>query len=393
MRVLLISRAVLASAYRGRVRKLAKFGVDLTVIVPQGWEYQQFECQPQEEGYHLRVCQTGLAWASLGKLANHTFYYKDLSMLAADQSWDVVHIDEEPFNFACYHAQRIFSRNRAKLVFFSWQNIFKTYPPPFDFFEESVFRHACGAIAGNAEAKEVLYRRRFRKPVKVIPQFGVDTDVSLKLDRDRIRRELGVEGLFAVGYIGRIVREKGLDILVNAFSRLSSDSILILVGEGSFQRTLGRMTRALGVAGRVRWVPWVSSEDVVKYMTCFDALVLPSRTTRHWKEQLGRVLLEAMACETCVVGSDSGEIPNVIGETGLVFHEGNELELAECLKRLMQDTSLRDLLGKRGRERVLERFTNTKIARDTLSFYEEICDGDGAEARHENSDSERLCPR
>ncbi len=84
-----------------------------------------------------------------------------------------------------------------------------------------------------------------------------------------------------------------------------------------------------------------------------------------------------MACETCVVGSDSGEIPRVMGEAGLVFREGDERQLGERLRRLMEDPALRETLQLRGRERVLERFTRARIARETVSFYERLCGDHG----------------
>jgi len=105
--------------------------------------------------------------------------------------------------------------------------------------------------------------------------------------------------------------------------------------------------------------------------------VLPSRTLSNVKEQFGRVLIEAMACERPVVGSDAGEIPNVIGEAGLIFHEGNEQELAGHVRRLMDDFSLRESLGRRGRERVLERFSYEKVGKDTVDFYRRICSDGG----------------
>jgi len=95
----------------------------------------------------------------------------------------------------------------------------------------------------------------------------------------------------------------------------------VLVGGGPERSKLEALAQGLGISARVRWEPWVDSCDVAEYMNAFDVLVLPSRTRRNWKEQFGRVLVEAMACETCVVGSDSGEIPNVVGDTGLIFHE------------------------------------------------------------------------
>ncbi|MGA8184241.1 MAG: glycosyltransferase, partial [Terriglobia bacterium] len=154
---------------------------------------------------------------------------------------------------------------------------------------------------------------------------------------------------------------------------LSGDCTLALVGNGPDRLRLEALVEELGLGHRVRWMPWVKSNEVAEYMNAFDAMVLPSRTIRTWKEQFGRVLVEAMACETCVVGSDSGEIPNVIGDAGMVFHEGDERELADQLRKLMDDSSLRESIGRRGRERVLQHYTHEVIARDTAAFYEQVC--------------------
>src|SRR5260221_14335510 len=79
-----------------------------------------------------------------------------------------------------------------------------------------------------------------------------------------------------------------------------------------------------------------------------DALVLRSLTTPVWKEQFGRVLTEAMACGVPVVGSSSGAIPEVIGEAGLIFPEGDAAALAGCLAKLQQPPALRLALAQRG---------------------------------------------
>jgi glycosyltransferase involved in cell wall biosynthesis len=94
--------------------------------------------------------------------------------------------------------------------------------------------------------------------------------------------------------------------------------------------------------------------------------VLPSLTRRNWKEQFGRVLVEAMACGVPVIGSDSGAIPEVIGEAGLIVPEGDIQALADALRAIMWDVGVQRKLGKMGRERVLERFTQKEIAARTV---------------------------
>jgi glycosyltransferase involved in cell wall biosynthesis len=108
------------------------------------------------------------------------------------------------------------------------------------------------------------------------------------------------------------------------------------------------------------------------YLGQLDILVLPSRTSANWKEQFGRILVEAMACEVTVIGSDSGEIPNVIGEAGLIFAEDNVEELYNHLLTLLKDDILRRRLGRLGRERVLNHYTQEQIAAKTVDVYREM---------------------
>ncbi len=105
-----------------------------------------------------------------------------------------------------------------------------------------------------------------------------------------------------------------------------------------------------------------------------DVLALPSRTTPTWKEQFGRVLIEAMACGVPVVGSDSGEIPHVIGDAGLIFAEDDVAALRTHLQRLADDAVQRLHLGEMGRERVLARYTMARIAQETVAVYEQVAE-------------------
>lgn len=377
MKVLMISPGLVASAYHGKLRELVKLGLELTVVVPANWGRLRFEAV-KADGYELVVSKGRFTAARLGRLVHHLHYYPGISQVIGGSRWDMIHVDEEPFNFGAYHIMRACSRTGSPSVFFTWQNIMKKYPPPFEQMERYVFQSVSGAMAGSLEGLEVLRRRRFLKPAVVIPQFGVDPAEFCKQDANPLRRRLGLDESFVVGFIGRIVPEKGLETLFSAVRLLPTSCALVVVGSGPERSSLEAMADALNLSHRVRWVPWINSKEVAEYMNAFDALVLPSRTTRIWKEQFGRVLVEAMACETCVVGSDSGEIPNVIGDAGLIFHEGNERELAQRLRLLMDDASLRESLGRRGRERILQNFTHAKIAQETVSFYKQLCPTEAA---------------
>ena len=107
-------------------------------------------------------------------------------------------------------------------------------------------------------------------------------------------------------------------------------------------------------------------------MNCMDAFVLPSVTTPVLKEQFGKVLVEAMACEVPVIGSSSGAIPEVIGDAGLVFREGDVDDLVDKLNTLANKPVFRQELAKKGKSRVLDNFTWQKFAENTYSVFKEV---------------------
>jgi glycosyltransferase involved in cell wall biosynthesis len=377
VKVLIITKTLAEFAnLQGKIREISRLGVDLTVVSPARWSGRDSELKDvRPDGYEFLVCKCWFSGTTSVRLGNHLHLYPGISSIIGREKWDLVHIDEEPFNLATYHALRRCRRHQAPAVFSTWQNLMKKYPPPFNLFEKYVHGNAAGAIAGNVEGLELLRRRGFRGPAARIPLLGVDPSFFRRQDATGLRQKLAPSGSFVVGFVGRIHREKGLDTLVRAIALLPKSSVVVLVGRGPYRAQLEGLIGTLGLSERVRWAPWVNSKEVPEYMSAFDVLVLPSRTRRTWKEQFGRVLVEAMASETCVVGSDSGNIPKVVGDAGLIFQEGDERGLAECLRNLMDDTLLRETLHRRGRQRVLENFTYAKIAADTVNFYRSICSG------------------
>ena len=112
-------------------------------------------------------------------------------------------------------------------------------------------------------------------------------------------------------------------------------------------------------------------EVVLEYVNCMDTVVLPSRTTPDWVEFFGRVLIEGMACEVPVIASDSGEIPHVVGDAGLIFPEGDAVALADRIEQIARNPSFANQLIQRGLKRVKE-FTWETIADRTHEVYQAI---------------------
>jgi glycosyltransferase involved in cell wall biosynthesis len=278
---------------------------------------------------------------------------------------DLLHIDEEPYNLATYQAMCLARRLSIPACFFSWQNLKRRYPPPFRWIEAYSYRHAALAIAGSNDARKVLRSKGFSGPVSVIPQFGVDPEIFKPLDADRRFPEDST----VFGFAGGLVEGKGVDLLLRGLSGIADHQWQArIAGTGSEESSLRRLAATLGIGDRVTFVGRVRPSSMPQFYRSLDVLVLPSRSLPNWTEQFGRVLVEAMACGIAVVGSDSGEIPHVIGDAGLVFAEGDENALRACLRQLMKE-EVRFRFGKRGRERVRREFTQYQVAARTAEAY------------------------
>ncbi len=365
LHVVILSKALVVGMYQCKAEAIAAHeGIRLTVLVPPYWNDSR-GAQPLErlhtQGYTLRVIPIRFAGAY------HWHYYPTLARELEHLRPDVLHVDEEPYNLATWLAVRHAVRLRIPALFFTWQNIYRRYPPPFSWFERYVYEHVRFAIAGNEEALRVLRRKGYRGPARVLPQFGIDPNLFRPMPEKR-----PVSQPFTIGYVGGLVPEKGVDLLLRAAARLPGEWRVLIVGAGKMQRAWQRLARQLGIAARVQWLPRQPSHQMPSIYAALDVLVLPSRTRRNWKEQFGRVLIEAMACEVPVIGSTCGEIPNVIGDAGLLFPEGDVNALAEHLRELQANPDLRRELGIQGRRRVLAHFTHERIAAESVAIYRHI---------------------
>jgi glycosyltransferase involved in cell wall biosynthesis len=179
------------------------------------------------------------------------------------------------------------------------------------------------------------------------------------------------ESNLTIGFVGRITESKGVKVLLHAFAALGGHHQLVLVGRGDLEIELKQTAERLGVQGRTMILPPVLHSEMPEVMRSFDILVLPSLETLYWKEQFGRVLIEGMACGIPVIASRSGGIPEVVGDTGILFESGNTTSLKESLASLIASPSKREELGRKGRERVLQNYDVTvaakALSRDLLS--------------------------
>jgi glycosyltransferase involved in cell wall biosynthesis len=159
---------------------------------------------------------------------------------------------------------------------------------------------------------------------------------------------------------------------MRSLDSINSDWRALFVGSGQLEGELRRW--AEGHGDRVRVVTGVRHEIVPAYLNAMDVLCAPSQTTPAWREQLGRMLIESFACGVPVVASDSGEIPFVVGDAGVVVGERDEGGWVNAVGELLESPDRRAELRALGLERARAVFAWPLVARQHLDFFEEVLD-------------------
>jgi len=365
MRILMVSKACLVGAYQTKLEAIARHeDVELVVIVPPVWADPAGPVHLERshtDGYQLLVDPLRFN----GQF--HLHYYPRLKERLQTFRPDILHMDEEPYNLATWLGVRQARGVGAKTLFFSWQNIARQYPFPFRLIEQQVLQQVDYAIMGNAAAVNVWRDKGYQRPYRVIPQFGVNPDLfTPPVHRDEMRT-------FTIGSTSRrLVPEKGIDLLLRAASGLPGIWRVHIAGDGPSRRKLQALAAELQIQDRVAFDGVIPSADMPAYLRQLDVVAVPSRTLPNWKEQFGRVIIEAMAAGVPVIGSDSGEIPHVISNAGFIIPEDDVAALHQHLLILMQSPAKRLELGQAGRKRVLAQYTQEQVAAQTVAVYREM---------------------
>lgn len=365
MRLTVISHSCVIDTNQQFFAELEALGVVLQLIVPARWQgdlTRQSVAPTRWEG--LRAPLTPLPVVMPGSVPLHA-YRASLGRLFYLFQPDAIYVENESYAVSTFQGALANALSvRRPFLFRNNQNLDKRYPAPFRAAERYVFRGAACATVINDAAGALLRKRGYRGRIAYMP-YGVDPDFHRPLDARSLRQSLGLRGM-VFGYLGRLVEEKGILQLLDAFSRFhpEEDVSLLVIGDGPLRPEVERRFTTPSLAGRARWLPVVPHRDVPLHLGAMNALVLPSLTRPGWKEQFGRVLIEAIACGVPVIGSNSGEIPHLISRlgAGLIVPEGDVTALHAAMRRLAESQPLYDRLRECGRREVEEQFSYSALA-------------------------------
>lgn len=385
MKVALVSHSAVVDVYQDKFRHLAQFpNIELTIIIPEAYKEGSTLVPGFEGTGEYTVLRLPVFLGKSGKQNAH--FYRSLLPTLQRLQPDILHLEEEPESLVTAQGIRCAQKlsPRPTTIVYTWRNIVKTHKEwprtkaqryVYPLTERYVLRHADAVVAGNREVVDICRTSMgCTHPMYIIPH-GVNPETYYKLPANpALKQKLGLRGT-VIGYIGRMLHMKGLESLIRAYAQtLHSypDSTLLLLGAGPDQPLFENIAVQLGIRDRVVFHNFVPVAEVVQYINLMDMMVLPSLTVPDWKEQLGRVLLEAMACEVPIIGSSSGEIPHVIANTGLVFPEGNVDALSAAMLRYLHSPEERQQYGIAGKQRLLEEYSNQQVARKMYTMYCEL---------------------
>jgi len=363
MKILIVDHNAVDALSQSVYRWLAEAGdVHVRVIVPAFWHnnYQIVRGGAIKGSDRYAVVALPVWFPR----RTHRLVYSGLAGQIREFQPDILYINAEPENFQTLQCafEKKLSEDSA-LVFSTWRNIDYTaagspYKFPFlhSFAERKVLRCADHGIAFTREALPIFSRLAFTQMTYIPPE--IDTTVFTPERGARTRNR----GEFTVGFAGRLTKLKGVDSLLEAASQLPPTFKLLIIGGGPESDTLRGQSSSLGLDSRLRWHDPVPRAEMPNLFAQMDVLVLPSRTGVHWKEQFGRVIIEAMACGIPVIGSNSGSIPEVVGSAGLIFPEGNARALRDAILSLRDDERLREQCRQRGLARVASEYALPVVA-------------------------------
>lgn len=369
MRVLRIAHASLTPALRQRERALVRLypDVDLQVITTARWREAEMEVEAAADDlFPVRMART--------YFSKHIqlFAYDPRPIVAAlrEHKPHLIELNHEPYSVACAEVLTLckWFAPQAAIVIQACQNILHNYPPPFNWLEQLAYRRMAAAHGCSETVREVLFAKGLEKPVEIVP-FGVDAEAFFPSAVVKERSDRGP----TIGYIGRMLPGKGLNVLADALDKLSAEPWqLLVVGDGSERQEFERRLKASGLLNRAEFVGAIRFDLVPEYFRRLDVLVIPTQTTKRIREQFGRVIVEAMASGIPVIGSTCGAIPEVIGDAGLVFPEGDAEALAGALRQVLADSGLRERLARAGRERVEQHYSWERVAEQTHELFQQV---------------------
>ena len=361
MRISVVSSSYVVALNQRKWSLIAEDGNnDVQVITVDRWADmgRPLTAQRLAGKHHLHVIN------AMGQPHFYWFWFSRGRLMSAIASFDpdVVYVELEPQCLAAFQVAQVARRLHKPLVLFTWENLVRRYTFVQLWWARRVLRRTAHLIGGSERALTVARHYGYEGGSSVLPQFGVDTAL-FNIDPDAtIRERFNLGNALVIGWVARVAKLKGIFTVLEALGGFSANWRLLVAGDGPDRSRAEQLARELGIDRQIFWMGAVPHAEIPQYLKAMDIFVLASIPTPDWEEQFGHVLIEAMSCGVPVIAADSGAIPGVVGDAGLVVPAGDAAALRGALERLAAEPPLRQQLSRRGRQRVLNQYSDGVIA-------------------------------
>lgn len=233
-------------------------------------------------------------------------------------------------------------------------------------------RNVRGGLGWNDRLKRMLLSRVTN--VAISQAIADDLPVPCVINSnpyrdDSFRLIPGVARNRALVFLGRLVSDKGVDLLLRALGEMrqeGSTPTLTIIGAGPEERALKALTSELNLQEQVEFAGEKSGDELALLLNQHRIMVVPSR----WAEPFGLVALEGIACGCAIIGSEDGGLKEAMGPCGITFKNGDQGSLVAAIKHLLRDGGLEESLRRAGPAHLV-RFKASEVARAYLQLIED----------------------
>ena len=362
MRAVILSHRAADPGRRTRYHALASQGCQIWLALPHEWhpahQPQPFRTQSSEDE-KLQIVPVHVRGSLPGNVPAR-WNTRTISRLLRDVRPDIVQIEEAPHTQVAAVTTALARRLSLPTVVVVGDAVTPTRSIMQRRHARQTLRGASGLIAVNGVVAERFAEFATTQPLAIIRDRAV---------RPPLESVEPAEDTFVIGFAGRLVPERGLDILFQACVGVHGAWHLHVMGSGPEQERLEDLAERLGIAARVSWVGGRPASEWHQVWPTLHCLAVPSRTTDSWYDAGGHHVLEAMAHGVPVVATRSGVLPDIVGDGGVTVPENDPSGLAEALRELQQHPDRRRSLAQAARRRMLGEFTEDVLARRTVEFW------------------------
>lgn len=362
MRAVILSHRAADPDLRTRYHAMASQGCHIWLAVPHEWHpahrTEPFRIRSSDDG-KLQIVPVNVRGTLHGNVPAR-WNTRTISRLLRDVRPDIVQVEEAPHTQVAAVATALARRLSLPTVVVVGDAARSPVSIMHRRYARQTLRGAAGLIAVNTVVAGQFAEFGTTRPRTVIPDKAV---------RPPLESVQPAQDDFVIGFAGRLVPERGLDILFRACVSVHGTWHLTVVGSGPEQERLEDLAERLGIAARVSWAGGRPASEWHEVWPTLHCLVVPSRTTDDWYDSGGHHVLEAMAHGVPVIATRSGALPDMVGGGGVTVPENDPSGMAEAIRELQQSPTRRRTLAQAARQRVLQEFTEDVLARKNISFW------------------------